>query len=264
MPDDRSIHDEIAQHKKSAENRARALIDEGNKKAFLAAKNEADELRKAAMADEIESIRKDAIVSHDKEGNPITKKAIFEDKHKAVMGADQTSIHDWKSSMMALLSVLTVFVAMINQEVNEKTAPYLVPLKHTLKNAIVDIKDTLLNTLRGNVRVDLPTLVHDIKIGDDNKLALKLHANSQDLTDDRVLPNSVRSLVTLWLWERGYELDPNNNHEGYRAKEGHEPLTAEKFNELKNDPENGLNEFLNRASELQYREELDADSPTPP
>ncbi|MDR3502547.1 MAG: hypothetical protein P4L79_08185 [Legionella sp.] len=262
MADDRSIQDEIAQKKQSMDEGARGLAEDNAKKAFLAAKKQADELRSAAIADEIDKIKKDAVERYDKKGNPITKQAIFEDKLKSVMGSEQSSIHDWKSSMMALISVLAAFVAAVNQEVNEKTAPYLVPLKHALKNGVIDMKDTLLDKLRGDPRVDLPTLVHDVKIGDDNKLAVNLRADEQQLNEQEKLPQGLRTLVALWLNERGYEIDPNNE-EGFRSKEGHEPLTAEVFNELKNDPDNGLNEFLNRASEVQYREELEDDGPSP-
>ncbi|MDR3502548.1 MAG: hypothetical protein P4L79_08190 [Legionella sp.] len=315
MAENKSIHDEIAQEKKSMNDGARRLAEDNAKNAFLAAKKRADELRDAAIKDEIDKIMKDAVERYDpKKGTSITKQAIFEDKLKSVMGSEQSSIHDWKSSMMALTSVLSAFVAAVNQDVNELTAPYLVPLKHALKNGVIDMKDTLLNKLRGDPRVDLPTLVHDVKIGKGNKLEVKLHAggemmrpqehgalvaqwlNERGLERDPdnmdgfrtkeghqplpadvfnklkndpnnglneflnrasvKLPHGLRTLVALWLNERGYEIDPNNQ-EGFRSKEGHEPLTAEVFNELKNDPDNGLNEFLNRASEVQYREELD-------
>lgn len=242
---------------------ARRLAEANAKKAFLAAKDQADELRKAAMADEIDKIKKQAVERYDEKGRAITKQDIFLDKLKSVMGSEQSSIHDWKSSMMALTSVLSAFVAATNQEVNEKTAPYIVPLKHALKNGVIDMKDTLLDKLRGNPRVDLPTLVHDVTIGKGNKLEVKLLAGDEELKATENLPQGLRTLVSLWLNERGYEIDPNNE-KGFRTKEGHEPLTAEAFDELKNDPGNGLNEFLNRASEVQYRQELDTDSPSPP
>jgi hypothetical protein len=319
MAEDRSTQDEIAQKKKNMDSDARRLAEENAKKAFLAAKDQADELRKAAMAEDIDKIMKQAVERYDDKGRAITKQDIFLDKLKSVMGSEQSSIHDWKSSMMALMSVLSAFVAAANQEVNEKTAPYIVQVKHALKNGVIDMKDALLDKLRGDPRVDLPTLVHDVKIGPDNKLEVKLHAggeamrpkdrgalveqwlNERGLERDPnsmngfitkegqpvppemfeklkndpnnglnaflnqasvTLPQGLRTLVTLWLNERGYEIDPNNE-QGFRAKEGHEPLTAEDFNELKNHPDNGLNEFLNRASEVQYRQELDNDAPSP-
>ncbi|USQ12636.1 hypothetical protein J2N86_07880 [Legionella lytica] len=262
MAEDRSTQDEIAQKKKSMDDEARRLAEDNAKKAFQAAKNQADDLRKAAIVEEIEKIKRQAIERYDEKGNPITKQAIFEDKLKSVMSSEQSSIHDWKSAMMSLMSVLSAFVSAMNQEVNEKTSPYYVTLKHALKNGIVDMKDTLLDKLRGNPRVDLPTLVHNVQLGADNKLEVKLHAGAQELKNGEELPLGLRSLVALWLREQGYQPD-QNNPEGFWTTEGHEPLTAQRFNELKNDPDNGLNAFLNRASEVQYREELDS-SPNPP
>jgi hypothetical protein len=313
-----STQDEIAQKKKAMDADARRLAEDNVRKAFLAAKAQADALRKADMADAIDMIRKQAIERYDEKGRAITKQDIFLDKLKSVMGSEQSSIHDWKSSMMSLMSVLSAFVAATNQDVNELTAPYIVPLTHALKNGIIDMKDTLLDKLRGDPRVDLPTLVHDVKIGPDNRLAVKLHAGgeamplkdrgalveqwlnerglerdpnsmsgfitkegqpvSQELVNKLkndpnngldaflnrasvTLPQGLRTLVALWLNERGYEIDPNNA-EAFRTKEGHVPLTAAAFNELKYDQENGLNEFLNRASEVQYREELEEDGPS--
>lgn len=136
MAEDRSIQDEIAQKKKSMDDEARRLAEDNAKKAFQAAKNQADDLRKAAIAEEIEKIKRQAIERYDEKGNPITKQAIFEDKLKSVMSSEQSSIHDWKSAMMSLMSVLSAFVSAMNQEVNEKTSPYYVTLKHALKMAL--------------------------------------------------------------------------------------------------------------------------------
>ncbi|MFJ1267484.1 hypothetical protein ACD661_02815 [Legionella lytica] len=263
MPEDRSELDDIAQRKKEMNEGAKTLAEENAKKAFLAAKDQAKALQHAAVLEEIEKIKKEAVVRYDDKGNAITKQAIFEDKLKSVMGSEQSSIHDWKSSMMALMSVLSAFVDAMNQEVNEKTSQYFIPIKHALKNGIVGMKDTLLDKLRGDPRLDLPTLVHDVQLGKkNNKLEVKLHAGGQQLEDKNGLPQGLRTLVALWLDEQGYKIDPNNE-EGFIAKEGNEPLTAETFNKLKNDPDHGLNEFLNRASEVQYRQELGGDNPSP-
>ncbi|MFJ1267483.1 hypothetical protein ACD661_02810 [Legionella lytica] len=315
MPEIISTQDEIAQKKKELEVDARRLAADKAKQAFFAAKEQAQALQKAAVLEEIERIKKEGVVRYDDKGNAITKQAIFEDKLRQVMGSEQSSIHDWKSSMMSLMSVLSAFVEAMNQEVNEKTSPYYVQIKHALKNGIIGMKDTLLDKLRGDPRLDLPTLVHDIQLGKDNKLEVKLQAGGEKMvvqdrdtlvaqwldehgfeqdphningfrtkeghhplpdavfkkTKDELdaflnrsslkLPQGLRTLVALWLNERGYEIDPNNK-EGFIAKEGHAPLTAAQFNELKNDPINGLNEFLNRGTELQYREELN-NAPAP-
>lgn len=315
MPENISIQDEIAQKKKEVEVDARRLAEDKAKQAFFAAKEQAQALQNAAILDEIQRIKKEGVVRYDDKGNPITKQAIFEDKLRQVMGSEQSSIHDWKSSMMSLMSVLSAFVDAMNQEVNERTSPYYLQLKHALKNGMIGMKDTLLDKLRGDPRVDLPTLVHDIKLGKDNKLEVKLQAGGEKMvaqdrdalvaqwlderglerdphhmngfrtkeghqplpeavfnrTKDELdaflnrtlvkLPQGLRSLVALWLHEQGYEID-RNNPEGFRTIEGQVSLTATKFNELKNDPVNGLNEFLNRASELEYREEL-TNGPSP-
>ncbi|WP_058535010.1 hypothetical protein [Legionella saoudiensis] len=314
MVDDRTIQDEIAQKKKAMNEDARRLAQDNAKKASLVARRHLEELRQAAIAEEIEALKKKAVVGTDKEGRQITKQSVFEDKLKQVMSSEQSSIHDWKSSMMALISVLSAFVEAVNQDINEKTAPVIVSLKHALKNGIIDMKDTLLDKLRGDPRINLPTLAHHVSIGADNKLAVKLRAGEEEMhSQDRAalvarwlderglerdpdhmdgfrtknghmpisadafnklkddpqngldaflnrasvkLPQGLRTLVALWLNERGYEIDPNNP-EGFISKEGHEPLTTEQFNQLKNNPDHGLNEFLNRASEVQYAEELD-------
>ncbi|WP_058535011.1 hypothetical protein [Legionella saoudiensis] len=256
MAEDRSIQDEIAQKKSDMDKEARRLAEDNAIKASQAGRQQLDDLRRAAIAEEIEALKKKAVLGTDKEGRQITKQSVFEDKLKQVMGSEQSSIHDWKSSMMALISVLSAFVEAVNQEVNEKTAPVIVPLKHALKNGIIDMKDTLLDKLRGDPRVNMPTLVTDIKLDANNKLAVNIHAFGKDLDSEEKLPQGLRTLTALWLQEQGYVPDDVG---GFLNKETREPLTAETFNELKNHPEDGLNAFLNRSSKVQYsqKEELD-------
>lgn len=259
MPSDK-INEDIARQKKLQEQEATRLSDAALMQAVLERKKQLQEMRTAAIKDEQTNLFKKGKWK-DKDGNDQTLWDVLMNDVNRVLNAEQSSIHDWRSAMMSLLSLLSQFVGAATQSIAEIMSPVTIPLKHALKNALIDAKDYVVdNVLRGSPRLTLPKLVHTASLDENNKLVanIKRVDNKADVGE---LPQGYRTLISLWLAQQGYVPDPNNEG-GYRAIEGHAPLTAEQFKNLRDDPENGLNTFLNESSELEYDAEPEAPQPS--
>lgn len=137
-----------------------------------------------------------------------------------------------------------------------------------IKNALVEFahtgKDKIVDKLRGDPRINIPTLVHDVSMDENNQLQIGGFKTANKGTDFNVLnekqeevaslKNEFDTLVKLWLNTNHYM---KMNDGTYVNNDADSPdynkvLTKEKFEELKNDAEHGLNHFLETNSDVRF------------
>lgn len=239
MAQDKTTEEKIIEEKTHMDKEATKLAQEKalSLKSSVEYKKKIQEERNAAIMDEIAQIA--AKGKYMKDGRECTLWDRLKEEADEATSPKQFAYHDWRSAMMSLLALCSALVDAGNQTLHETISPVTTPLKHSIKNYIWDTKDYILDKLRGDPRVVLPTLIHDVKINDDNKLELSLQRDDKEANMGG-LNNSFRTLITLWLDQHGYEAHPE--HEGvYVNKESREPLTSQQFRELK---DASLHEFL--------------------
>lgn len=172
-----------------------------------------------------------------------------------VLHAEQHAYNDWRSAMMSLLALFSLMVKAGSHSLETVVAQneMITSARLAARAALVQVKDKILDTLRGNPRVDLPALIHDVKMTDDNKIDFGALKRSDDLQSTPTLNEGFQTLIALWLHDQGYE--PGSIENTYvTADENKTLLTKEKFLELKNSPEHGLNKFLEETVDLEFRE----------
>jgi hypothetical protein len=187
----------------------------------------------------------------DRSGKKITLWEELDQLADNAINSGQEAYNDWRSAMMALLALFAKVVKAMSQSISEATQPMTDKIKQTVREKFVyPLRDKFLDHIRGDPTIDLPTLVHDVNMSDDNKLNvgdIKLDGS----TPDREVNRSFETLVNLWLASEGYELAPDDT---YVTADAHKTvLTKDAFEALKNDEEHGLDTFLESNVDLQFR-----------
>ncbi|EHL30157.1 hypothetical protein [Legionella drancourtii] len=219
-----------------------------------------DEANRRMRSDEdLDKELKDKGFTTDERGNMITLwKKLMREAERAI-NEGQHAYNDWRSSMMSLLELCSLFLKALSQSRDELLNPVTKIMKQTFREQVLyPLKDKIMDAIRGQPRGDLPTLVHDLTMSDDNKLKIgeiTFGDGSRPTSDDpnnlEKFNNAFATLVTLWLKDNGYELAADNTF--VTTDEHQTVLTKEKFEELKDDEGNGLNAFLDLNTQLEFR-----------
>jgi hypothetical protein len=105
------------------------------------------------------------------------------------------------------------------------------------------IKDTFIGEAIFRKTVDLPKIEFTVNIKNNGQI------ESTAAIDGKVLPSGDRILrhldigLGVWAGTHGYSIDQSDNNKLKNSNTG-EVMTPEKFEDLKNDPDKGLNAFL--------------------
>lgn len=214
-------------------------------------------LQEQRMARDLDALAalKEKGFTTDERGNKIT---LWQDALHAAekaINAEQNAYNDWRSAMMALLSMYAKMVKAISHRFEEARRPYTDKIVQTIREGVLyPLKDKIMDKIKGDPDIKLDTLVHDIKMSEDNKLMIG------DIKCDGAQPDpgfkpAVATLVGIWLRDQGYELAPDDTY--VTADDNKTVLTAEKFKELKEDETNGLDAFIKANTKLESRPTLD-------
>lgn len=178
---------------------------------------------------------------------------------KQVIGSGQEAFNDWRSAMMSLLSLYMTLVEAIAADINTPIYKGFYGAKGQIHQLLEQGKGMIAEKLR-SAHIDMPNMVHDVTMGDDNKLnigALKdIHGHdySQEQNPDvpgETMQHLFDKLVKLWL--RTHDYVPAGNLEGHYVHNATgQPLTKADFEIMKNDPDTGLDKFFNTDNELHY------------
>lgn len=144
---------------------------------------------------------------------------------------------------------------------------------------LVDKVSDIFSSSPAATPVPMPTLQHNIEMGDDNKLNLFRDSNPQMVDaakvavsrDDNlelhpVHKEKIGTHILYWLKQQGYE--PGSEPGTFKNAADDTPLTKDAFARLRDDPVNGLGASLKTKFGLNFEkqedEDLDIDFPTPP
>lgn len=210
--------------------------------------------RRMQHDEDVEKELKEKGFTLDERGNQVTlwKKLMRTADHAINEG--QHAYQDWRSSMLSLLEIYSQLLKAISQSRDELLSPVTKTMKQMFREQVFyPLKDKIMDAIRGEPRGDLPTLVHDLSMSDDNKLKIGEIKFGDDSRPDSPgeFNNAFATLVTLWLKDHDYELAADNT---FVTADAHKTvLTKEKFEELKDDKDKGLNAFLGLNTQLEFR-----------
>ncbi|MFT4057961.1 MAG: hypothetical protein QM652_00270 [Legionella sp.] len=247
------------------------------KVAVKEAENRTEEYRKY-LAEKRNAEDKDALMkwynekyTMDSRGkNQITLWDSVVNKAEEALVLEQTTYHDWRSAMMSLMSLFSMLVSAISQSEKELVGERYFTIKQSVReNYFYPIAHKILDTVRGDPRVNIPTILHNVTIGDDNKLHIKELKSLDPNRNVSSLKTQFTKFVSVWLAGHGYAPGPEIG--AYINQDKNSPdygkiLTKEKFNELKNDKNLGLDKFLEDLSKLKFQsvaEEIPEPEPAP-
>lgn len=180
--------------------------------------------------------------------------------------ADYTTINDYKSAMMALLSMLGKMVKAGNASVNETLwglGHYVIEGKITPEGLEAGYGRKLLmagKSLRSPSipeEIKIPKLLHDIKVNNQGSLDIHLKRSDDGPLNVQLeqgagmdLQKGFNNVVKLWLAAQGYK-QVDNSGPFLLNGDQNEPLTQSKFDALKSD----LDKHLEDNGVLEYQEE---------
>ncbi len=256
----------IAQKKKEMQDDLNRLATERDIAAAQAYRQRLMAARQSADLDAISQL-KQAGMTHDEHGREITLwDKLVRDADRAIH-SEQNSYNDWRSAMMSLWSLYSTLFDALSNSLAVIASPYTTQAKQLLRDQfLVPFKDKLVDKLLGNPRVDLPALIHDVSLNDQNQLVIGDLERSDkaneglinrketvELVEEKTanLNQGFKTLVALWLKEHDYEPGADGTFVKTTGDRG--VLTKAAFETLRDDPEDGLGKFLGVETELQYR-----------
>lgn len=263
------ISKEATKHKKEMLDELKKLAEKHAIDSVLKLRTELDAIRKAGDADAIAKLRQGGSTT-DEHGRQVTLwENVLRQADRAIH-SEQNSYNDWRSAMMSLLTLYSGMVKASDQASSEWLAPTFTFIKQVVRdNLAVPLKDKFLDMLKGDPKVNLPLLIHQASLTDDNKLNLGLSRSdgvaqmSMDDKDQNRIKNSFDSLVNLWLLENGFspkEAGPGEDKDavkGLYVRTGtDEIMTKAEFTALKDDEEHGLAQFLEADTALRFQAKL--------
>lgn len=108
----------------------------------------------------------------------------------------------------------------------------------------------------------LPILLHGVTLNDENALEVNI-TRKADVEFKKQTQNGAsaydfnaafKEVVIEWLAENGYQPSPDPAQKGQFVNSAGELLTKEALDNLKNDPDKGLNHYLKSNSDLEFEE----------
>jgi hypothetical protein len=247
--------------KKLEEQTRKARIDKSIVETALYRK-ELAEKRMAMDLDALAKLYQDKFTT-DARGNQITLWDNVLNEANHVIKSEQNTYHDWRSSMIALLSLYSLLVSAISQSIREVSAEPMMNIKQIIREkAFYPMAQKVVDKIRRDPRVDIPAILHDVSMGDDNKLKINGLTSANPQEDVSALNNDFKKLVSLWLYEKGGYVPGPEEGTYINQKKGSPDfgklLTKKQFDKFKSDDDFGLDNFLANNGDLQFRS-----SPTP-
>ncbi|HHT0591872.1 TPA: hypothetical protein ACTXXA_002892 [Legionella anisa] len=191
-----------------------------------------------------------------------------------VINAEQTSINDWRSNMMSLLNLF----AKLNKAINISSKQVAGEALNLIKGATHDkpivraithpkefmyegVKHAILNKIKGNDKIDLPTLLHKVTFKD-GKVDVAGLTRSDGISFEnnrqQTANKAFNKFVDIWLMENEYVSGPNKDGSYVHCVSG-EPLTQDKFNELNTTPQTSLEKFLEDSATFKFKAQEEND-----
>jgi hypothetical protein len=226
-------------------------------------RKELSDQRILKFEDYLAKVRRSCVTKDEKGNDVLLWDKVLHEAHRYIHSG-QESYNDWRSAMMSLLALYSLMVDAASGSIKSTLAPsVLTKLVGVREQALYPLRDKIMDKLRGEPRVDIPAMVHDVAMGDDNKLQIAplkgIDGRSTQFTGADMqtvdLNPTFRSLVSLWLKDQGYEPgveDGTYVNKAHGTADYNKVLTKEKFNELKDDKTHGLDAFLEENVELQF------------
>lgn len=182
----------------------------------------------------------------DKEGNLVTFWQSAMRKAEEAIGADVMSYNDWRAAMMSVVTMSYALSKAIHHSI--KTEAFF-----PLRSGLIKLKNVVLDRLTGDPEVDLPVLQHFVQLTDEGKLKIEL-TRSDNRNEKGVLDELFEKGIVMWLKDLGYLPNREDGKEGTFIDANNVPLNKAKFEQLKNDPDHGLNHFLTEYTDVECSE----------
>lgn len=200
-------------------------------------------IRAVANARERDKLVSERLVQ-DPRGGPLkTKWEIAKAEADKALSAEVTMYNDWRNAMMGLLSMYSALTDALIQTRKEL-------FQYASHNLSGDGDGGKLSPMEQ----ELPALFHKVNCNDKNELEFKNLAleTSTGTKLDNTLDELFRKGVEHWLSECGYKSCGTNSSQFYNIQDN-SILTKEKFNELKDDSNKGLDAFLSGHFDMSIR-----------
>lgn len=201
------------------------------------------EERALAMQTEAEQVRELGLIP-DGKGGKVSLRDQWRQEVKQAIEQDVNSYHDWRAAILGLIKMYTSFASTNQQLLKENV--YL-PVKHLFLTFVgYPLVGKIADVFCGIPEVALPALLQHAEVDAEGLLSVNLsRADGGDVGD---LNQLLHQGVTAWLRDHHFTQDPQT----HVFKNGNEVLTAERFNELKE--EQHLNDYLsNYSSDIRPR-----------
>lgn len=207
-----------------------------------------------------------------REGGPQTHWDEVKQLADDIINSKQTSINDWRSNMMDLLNMFAKLNKAINISSNQvsgealnliKGATHEVPIVRSIthpKEFIYEgVKSAILHRIKGDNDIKVDTFEQKVTFNKENgKVEVALLKRKDGIPFNASMANKAfEKLVDLWLQENDYVMDSQTKI--YKHHPDGEPLTEQKFNQLKK----GLGKFLEETASFKFEEQEDLRSGLP-
>ncbi|MBN9229740.1 MAG: hypothetical protein BGO90_03695 [Legionella sp. 40-6] len=265
--DSPTLHDQIADANKKLNDKAYQIKREQFNAEEAQTRAMKQRLRQAKDMDTLDGII-NKIKQVDKDG--LTEWDRFGNDSNRLLNSQQNNTMQWQSHMADLLAILSDLVPLLQKSLKASIAsipkkelnPFV--LKNALKEFVYSTKDKIVDKLRGDPRINIPTLVHDVSMNENNQIQIggfKTASKGEDFNlvnaDNKEidsLKDEFDTVVKLWLNTNHYIKMNDGTYVNYdtNSPDYNQVLTKQKFEELKNNPEHGLDHFLETNSELKF------------
>ncbi|KTD50956.1 hypothetical protein [Legionella quateirensis] len=211
---------------------------------------ELERQRADTRAAEMDKLRKGHTTIDPHTGREATLWEVAIKEADKALEADVNAYNDWRSAMMKLWNIYGAMAKALHQSTNETI---WAPASNLITdNVLLPASDILRELFRKNPEVDLPALQHLVQCSDDGTLSIQpLTRADNNQETSPVLDQLFDKGVRMWLEQQGYEATPGDKFK-FVDKHG-VALDKDTFEKLKNDPDNGLDNFLKGESELDFR-----------
>lgn len=240
---------------KKSEDTLKALRKQEEENAVVAYKAKMSQDREAIRAAQLEALNK-ALCTYDENGN--IKSNAWNDaisRAEDIINQETTGYNsEWKLAMLNLLTIFSLLTKAVNGTLDTELRLPLTEL--VVDKGILALKDYL--TIGPPSEISLPSLEYNVGFTDNNELKIAPLLRS-DLVQDKgtdldgkgaQLDEQFGKGIVRWLKDNGYTPSPADKSK-FVDKQGSQ-LDKATFEKLKEDPQNGLSNFLKEESNLVY------------
>lgn len=149
------------------------------------------------------------------------------------------SYSDWRSTMFGLIVIYDDLVEAINRSITNIAHSGLDLFKDAVGYPLID---KVRNAIWSNPDVDLPKLTHNVSLDAENRM--QFDAMNIEFSDEKGVKHdfdaNFKQAILGWLDEKGYKPASAEAKPKFVHKDTGEELTANKFNELRDDLDDTL------------------------